>query len=121
MLYLDYSRKEGEWIPNCYGGRENLEAIDFIKRLNEAVYAAHPDIQMTAEESTAWTLTPNGTPACCGARDKTIRLGLKFQFTLPPESRLLPSLACTTRPAEASQELTSTAETLETHRRASFH
>ncbi|MBF0594083.1 MAG: 1,4-alpha-glucan branching protein GlgB, partial [Candidatus Omnitrophica bacterium] len=55
MLYLDYSRKEGEWIPNCFGGRENLEAIDFIKRLNEAVYAAHPDIQMTAEESTAWT------------------------------------------------------------------
>ena len=55
MLYLDYSRKEGEWIPNCFGGRENLEAIDFIKKLNEAVYAAHPDIQMTAEESTAWT------------------------------------------------------------------
>ncbi len=55
MLYLDYSRKEGEWIPNCFGGRENLEAIDFIKRMNEAVYAAHPDIVMTAEESTAWT------------------------------------------------------------------
>ncbi|MBF0486254.1 MAG: 1,4-alpha-glucan branching protein GlgB [Candidatus Omnitrophica bacterium] len=55
MLYLDYSREEGEWIPNCYGGRENLEAIDFIKRLNEAVYSAQPDILMTAEESTAWT------------------------------------------------------------------
>jgi 1,4-alpha-glucan branching enzyme len=55
MLYLDYSRQEGEWIPNCYGGRENLESIDFLKRLNEQVYGAHPDIQMIAEESTAWT------------------------------------------------------------------
>ncbi len=55
MLYLDYSRKEGEWIPNCHGGRENLEAIWFLKRLNEVVYEAHPDIQMIAEESTAWT------------------------------------------------------------------
>ncbi|MBF0569243.1 MAG: 1,4-alpha-glucan branching protein GlgB [Candidatus Omnitrophica bacterium] len=55
MLYLDYSRNEGEWIPNCYGGRENLEAIHFLKRLNEAVYGAHPDIIMAAEESTAWT------------------------------------------------------------------
>ncbi len=55
MLYLDYSRKEGEWIPNQFGGRENLEAIDFLKRLNEAVYEAHSDIQMIAEESTAWT------------------------------------------------------------------
>jgi len=55
MLYLDYSREEGEWIPNCYGGRENLEAIDFIKRLNETVYANNPGIQMIAEESTAWT------------------------------------------------------------------
>jgi 1,4-alpha-glucan branching enzyme len=55
MLYLDYSRKEGEWIPNHLGGRENIEAIHFLQRLNEAVYGAHPDIQMIAEESTAWT------------------------------------------------------------------
>jgi 1,4-alpha-glucan branching enzyme len=55
MLYLDYSREEGEWIPNHLGGRENIEAIHFIQRLNEAVYGAHPDIQMIAEESTAWT------------------------------------------------------------------
>ncbi|MFH0753313.1 MAG: 1,4-alpha-glucan branching protein GlgB [Candidatus Omnitrophota bacterium] len=55
MLYLDYSREEGEWIPNCFGGRENLEAIHFIESLNNAVYGAHPDIQMIAEESTAWT------------------------------------------------------------------
>ena len=55
MLYLDYSRKEGEWIPNHLGGRENFEAIHFIQRLNEAVFGAHPDIQMIAEESTAWT------------------------------------------------------------------
>ena len=54
MLYLDYSRKEGEWMPNEYGGRENLEAISFLKRLNEVVYERPPDVQMIAEESTDW-------------------------------------------------------------------
>ncbi len=54
MLYRDYSRKEGEWVPNEFGGRENLEAIAFLKELNESVYAAHPAVVMTAEESTAW-------------------------------------------------------------------
>lgn len=54
MLYLDYSRKEGEWIPNQYGGRENLEAISFLKELNEACYGAVEGIQTIAEESTAW-------------------------------------------------------------------
>lgn len=54
MLYLDYSRKEGEWVPNCFGGRENLEAIDFLKRFNEVSYALFPGIMTIAEESTAW-------------------------------------------------------------------
>ncbi len=54
MLYLDYSRREGEWIPNRHGGRENLEAIDFLRQLNEQVYLSHPDVQTIAEESTAW-------------------------------------------------------------------
>ncbi|HEY1023674.1 MAG TPA: 1,4-alpha-glucan branching protein GlgB [Sphingobacteriaceae bacterium] len=54
MLYLDYSRKEGEWIPNESGGRENLEAIKFIKDLNMAAYQHFPDVQMIAEESTSW-------------------------------------------------------------------
>ena len=54
MLYLDYSRKEGEWIPNEFGGRENLEAIAFMKELNEEVYRSFDGIQMIAEESTAW-------------------------------------------------------------------
>ena len=54
MLYLDYSRKEGEWIPNRFGGRENLEAISFLRELNVAVYSAFPDVQTIAEESTAF-------------------------------------------------------------------
>jgi 1,4-alpha-glucan branching enzyme len=54
MLYLDYSRKPGEWIPNIYGGRENLDAIYFLKRMNEVCYERHPGIMTIAEESTAW-------------------------------------------------------------------
>jgi 1,4-alpha-glucan branching enzyme len=54
MLYRDYSRAQGEWIPNEYGGRENLEAIDFLRALNVGIYADHPDVHTMAEESTAW-------------------------------------------------------------------
>ena len=54
MLYLDYARQPGEWIPNRYGGNENLEAIAFLKRFNEVAYATHPGIMTIAEESTAW-------------------------------------------------------------------
>ena len=54
MLYLDYSRKAGEWIPNEHGGRENLGAVDFLQRMNHAVYGTHPGIITIAEESTAW-------------------------------------------------------------------
>ena len=54
MIYLDYSRKEGEWIPNQFGGRENLGAIDFLKRLNEIIFSYHPGVLSVAEESTAW-------------------------------------------------------------------
>jgi 1,4-alpha-glucan branching enzyme len=61
MLYLDYSRKEGEWVPNKYGGRENLEAIDFLRRFNEEVYKNHPDVQTIAEESTAWPMVSRPT------------------------------------------------------------
>lgn len=56
MLYLDYSRKAGEWIPNIHGGHENLEAIDFLQTLNRTVFAALPDVLMIAEESTSWPL-----------------------------------------------------------------
>jgi 1,4-alpha-glucan branching enzyme len=56
MLYLDYSRKEGEWIPNKYGGRENLDAIEFLRRFNQETYKEHPDVQTIAEESTSWPM-----------------------------------------------------------------
>jgi len=63
MLYRDYSRSEGEWIPNCYGGRENLEAINFLKTLNEAVYSQFPGVTTIAEESTSWPMVSRPTYA----------------------------------------------------------
>ena len=54
MLYLDYGRREGQWIPNRFGGKENLDAIHFLRTLNEHVYGAYPDTMMIAEESTSW-------------------------------------------------------------------
>jgi len=54
MLYLDYSRSHGQWVPNAFGGRENLDAIHFIKQCNEVCYARHPGVLAIAEESTAW-------------------------------------------------------------------
>jgi 1,4-alpha-glucan branching enzyme len=70
MLYLDYSRKAGEWVPNRFGGRENLEAIDFLKRTNELVYGADDSIVTVAEESTAWP----------GVSRPTFNGGLGFGF-----------------------------------------
>jgi 1,4-alpha-glucan branching enzyme len=61
MLYRDYSRKDGEWIPNRFGGRENLEAIDLLRRFNEEAYAAFPDAVTVAEESTAWPMVSRPT------------------------------------------------------------
>jgi 1,4-alpha-glucan branching enzyme len=61
MLYLDYSREEGEWIPNDYGGRENLEAVAFLKRFNKLVYERYPDVITVAEESTSWPMVSRPT------------------------------------------------------------
>ncbi|MBV8885463.1 MAG: 1,4-alpha-glucan branching protein GlgB [Chroococcidiopsidaceae cyanobacterium CP_BM_RX_35] len=61
MLYLDYSRKDGEWVPNQHGGKENLEAISFLRRFNEAVYERFPDVVTIAEESTSWSMVSRPT------------------------------------------------------------
>lgn len=74
MLYLDYSRKEGEWIPNQYGGKENIEAIDFLRKMNEALYADFDGIQTTAEESTSWPMVSR--PAYVGG------LGFGFKWNM---------------------------------------
>jgi 1,4-alpha-glucan branching enzyme len=74
MLYLDYARKEGEWIPNRYGGKENLDAIGFLRTLNEAVYRDHPDCFTVAEESTAWPMVSR--PAYLGG----LGFGMKWNM-----------------------------------------
>jgi 1,4-alpha-glucan branching enzyme len=61
MLYLDYSRKPGEWVPNAFGGNENLEAVEFLKRFNEVAHHYHPGIVTIAEESTAWPMVSRPT------------------------------------------------------------
>jgi 1,4-alpha-glucan branching enzyme len=61
MLYLDYSRREGEWVTNRFGGRENLEAIGFLRTMNERIFGSHSDVQTIAEESTAWPMVSKPT------------------------------------------------------------
>ena len=61
MLYLDYGRKHGEWIPNKFGGREDLEAVEFMRTCNESIYRHHPDVQTMAEESTSWPMVSRPT------------------------------------------------------------
>jgi 1,4-alpha-glucan branching enzyme len=74
MLYLDYGRREGEWIPNRYGGKENLDAIQFLRMMNEAIYRDYPGVQTIAEESTAWPMVSR--PAYVGG----LGFGMKWNM-----------------------------------------
>ena len=79
MLYRDYSRKEGEWIPNAQGGRENWEAVGFLRSMNRAVYGAHPGIMTIAEESTAW---PGVTLPAHEGGPHSSNLGFGFKWNM---------------------------------------
>lgn len=84
MLYRDYSRKEGEWIPNESGGRENWEAVEFLRQVNRAIYAAHPGVITIAEESTAWpgVTQPahDADDAVAGGRATSLGFGFKWNM-----------------------------------------
>jgi len=97
MLYLDFSRNKGEWVPNRYGGRENLEAISLLRRLNEEVCARHPGAITVAEESTSWPMVSR--PVYLG--------GLGFSYKWDMAGCTIRSGTCAATPSTASSTTTS--------------
>ena len=108
MLYLDYSRGEGEWEPNRLGGRENLEAVEFLRRFNQTTYVDHAGIQTIAEESTSWPLVSR--PPDVGGLGFGMKWDLGFMhdtldfFTEKPQHRKFHQEKLTFRPMYAFSE-----------------
>jgi 1,4-alpha-glucan branching enzyme len=103
MLYLDYSRKAGEWIPNEYGGRENLEAVRFLQKMNKAVYGAHPGVMTIAEESTSWPKVSQ--PVHEGGLGFGFKWNMGFMhdtLSISPRSRSTASTTTTSSPSACS-------------------
>ena len=108
MLYRDYSRKPGEWVPNEYGGRENLEAINLLRRVNEQVHAEYPGVLTIAEESTAWPMRV--------APDQRGRSGLRPQVGSRLDARHPPLLREGPDPPQASPQLADVPGDVRLHR-----
>ena len=90
MLYLDYSRAPGEWLPNRYGGREDLEAVSFLQELNAVVHGTHPGVAMIAEESTAWPGVSRPTEGAGSASPSSgTWAGCTTRSTTSPRSRCI--------------------------------
>ncbi len=109
MLYLDYSRQAGQWIPNRFGGRENLEAIEFLKKFNHLTHVSFPGVLTIAEESTAWPLvTRRPTSAAWASPSNGTWAGCTTRWVISAATRFIASIIKTTSPLRCSITTTKT-------------